>query len=79
MTLVGVHFDVCILTIDEGSTFEMRSTAGDTHLGAEAKGLVGHFIQGFKRQYGKDISNNARSIRRLRTACESLKSDESKY
>ena len=35
--------------------------------------MVNHFIQEFKRKYGKDISKNARSLRRLRTACERAK------
>ncbi|KAH8278181.1 hypothetical protein KR044_010889, partial [Drosophila immigrans] len=33
--LGGGTFDVSILTIDEGSLFEVRATAGDTHLGGE--------------------------------------------
>ena len=73
--LGGGTFDVSILTIDEGSIFEVRSTAGDTHLGGEDfdNRMVNHFIQEFKRKYGKDISKNARSLRRLRTACERAK------
>ena len=73
--LGGGTFDVSILTIDEGSIFEVRSTAGDTHLGGEDfdNRMVTHFIQEFKRKYGKDISKNARSLRRLRTACERAK------
>ena len=73
--LGGGTFDVSILTIDEGSIFEVRSTAGDTHLGGEDfdSRMVNHFIQEFKRKYGKDISKNARSVRRLRTACERAK------
>ena len=73
--LGGGTFDVSILTIDEGSIFEVRSTAGDTHLGGEDfdNRMVNHFIQEFKRKYGKDISKNTRSLRRLRTACERAK------
>ncbi|XP_062580005.1 heat shock 70 kDa protein-like [Saccostrea cucullata] len=73
--LGGGTFDVSILTIDEGSIFEVRSTAGDTHLGGEDfdNRMVNHFMQEFKRKYGKDISNNSRSLRRLRTACERAK------
>jgi L1 cell adhesion molecule like protein len=57
---------VSILSIDEGSLFEVRSTAGDTHLGGEDfdNRLVNHFIAEFKRKYGKDISGNNRAIRR---------------
>ncbi|XP_061191879.1 heat shock protein 70 B2-like [Saccostrea echinata] len=73
--LGGGTFDVSILTIDEGSIFEVRSTAGDTHLGGEDfdNRMVNHFVQEFKRKYGKDISNNSRSLRRLRTASERAK------
>ena len=73
--LGGGTFDVSILTIDEGSIFEVRSTAGDTHLGGEDfdNRMVDHFVQEFKRKYNKDVKKNARSIRRLRTACERAK------
>lgn len=73
--LGGGTFDVSILTIDEGSMFEVRSTAGDTHLGGEDfdNRLVNHFVQEFKRKHHKDISGNKRAIRRLRTACERAK------
>ncbi|XP_064612678.1 heat shock protein 70 B2-like [Liolophura sinensis] len=73
--LGGGTFDVSILTIDEGSMFEVRSTAGDTHLGGEDfdNRLVNHFVQEFKRKHHKDISGNKRSLRRLRTACERAK------
>lgn len=73
--LGGGTFDVSILTIDEGSIFEVRSTAGDTHLGGEDfdNRMVNHFVQEFKRKYNKDISKNNRSLRRLRTACERAK------
>jgi L1 cell adhesion molecule like protein len=73
--LGGGTFDVSILTIDEGSLFEVRSTAGDTHLGGEDfdNRLVDHFVQEFKRKYKKDISGNPRALRRLRTACERAK------
>ncbi|KAK6195265.1 hypothetical protein SNE40_000733 [Patella caerulea] len=72
--LGGGTFDVSILTIEDGM-FEVLSTAGDTHLGGEDfdNRLVSHFIQEFKRKHGKDISNNSRSLRRLRTCCERAK------
>ncbi|KAI8086381.1 70 kDa heat shock protein 3 [Halteromyces radiatus] len=72
--LGGGTFDVSLLTIDDG-VFEVKATAGDTHLGGEDfdNRLVAHFIQEFKRKYKKDISGNARSVRRLRTACERAK------
>jgi heat shock protein 1/8 len=73
--LGGGTFDVSILSIDEGSLFEVKSTAGDTHLGGEDfdNRLVNHFVEEFKRKFKKDLSGNARALRRLRTACERAK------
>lgn len=73
--LGGGTFDVSILTIDEGSLFEVKSTAGDTHLGGEDfdNRLVNHFVEEFKRKCKKDLSGNSRALRRLRTACERAK------
>ncbi|XP_047266626.1 heat shock cognate 70 kDa protein 2 [Capsicum annuum] len=72
--LGGGTFDVSLLTIDEG-IFEVKATAGDTHLGGEDfdNRMVNHFVQEFKRKNNKDISGNPRSLRRLRTACERAK------
>ncbi|XP_059141202.1 heat shock protein 70 B2-like [Physella acuta] len=73
--LGGGTFDVSILTIDEGSLFEVKATSGDTHLGGEDfdNRLVSHFVQEFKRKHNKDMSGSARAIRRLRTSCERAK------
>jgi L1 cell adhesion molecule like protein len=62
------------LTIEEG-IFEVKSTAGDTHLGGEDfdNRLVNHFVAEFKRKSKKDLTSNARALRRLRTACERAK------
>uniref|UniRef100_A0A8I3W5M8 Heat shock cognate 71 kDa protein n=1 Tax=Callithrix jacchus TaxID=9483 RepID=A0A8I3W5M8_CALJA len=67
--LGGGTFDVSILTIEDG-IFEVKSTAGDTHLGGEDfdNRMVNHFIAEFKRKHKKDISENKRAVRRLCTA-----------
>jgi L1 cell adhesion molecule like protein len=72
--LGGGTFDVSLLTIEEG-IFEVKSTAGDTHLGGEDfdNRLVNHFTNEFKRKHKKDLTSNARALRRLRTACERAK------
>ena len=89
--LGGGTFDVSLLTIEEG-IFEVKSTAGDTHLGGEDfdNRLVNHFVNEFKRKHKvslgnaissgqlanssqKDLTANARALRRLRTACERAK------
>ncbi|KAG7879088.1 hypothetical protein KL905_003517 [Ogataea polymorpha] len=72
--LGGGTFDVSLLSIEDG-IFEVKATAGDTHLGGEDfdNRLVNHFINEFKRKNKKDISGNQRALRRLRTACERAK------
>ena len=72
--LGGGTFDVSLLSIEDG-IFEVKATAGDTHLGGEDfdNRLVNFFIQEFKRKNKKDISTNQRALRRLRTACERAK------
>jgi heat shock protein 1/8 len=70
---VGTH-DVSLLSID-GGIFEVKATGGDTHCGGEDidNRLVQHFINEFKRKNKVDISDNARSIKRLKVACERVK------
>merc|ERR1712047_225062 len=72
--LGGGTFDVSILTLDDG-IFEVKSTAGDTHLGGEDfdNRMVDHFVKEFKRKHKKDLTGNKRALRRLRTACERAK------
>ena len=72
--LGGGTFDVSLLTIDDG-IFEVKATAGDTHLGGEDfdNRLVAWCLQEFKRKHKKDPSGNNRALRRLRTACERAK------
>jgi L1 cell adhesion molecule like protein len=72
--LGGGTFDVSVLTIEDG-IFEVKSTAGDTHLGGEDfdNRMVNHFVAEFKRKHKKDLATNPRALRRLRTACERAK------
>ncbi|KAF2071371.1 hypothetical protein CYY_007311 [Polysphondylium violaceum] len=72
--LGGGTFDVSLLTIEDG-VFEVKATAGDTHLGGEDfdNRMVNHFVEEFKRKNKKDIMGNQRAVRRLRTACERAK------
>jgi heat shock 70kDa protein 1/2/6/8 len=72
--LGGGTFDVSLLTIEEG-IFEVKATAGDTHLGGEDfdNRLVEYFVGEFKRKHRKDMTSNQRALRRLRTACERAK------
>lgn len=70
----GGTFDVSLVSID-GGICEVLATGGDTHLGGEDfdSRLVDYFAAEFKRKFKKDITENARSLRRLRTACERAK------
>tara|TARA_B100000900_G_C20530956_1_gene696295 strand:- start:64 stop:1404 length:1341 start_codon:yes stop_codon:yes gene_type:complete len=70
----GGTFDVSVLTIEDG-IFEVKATAGDTHLGGEDFDniLVQHFAQEFKRKNKLDIMESKKAIRRLKTACERAK------
>ena len=72
--LGGGTFDVSLLNIDDG-IFEVKATAGDTHLGGEDFDniLLQHFLVEFKRKHKHDLSDNKRASRRLRTACEKAK------
>lgn len=70
----GGTFDVSILNIED-SIFEVRATAGDTHLGGEDFDtlLVEHFADEFKKKTKLDLAGNKKALRRLRSACERAK------
>ncbi|KAF4651607.1 70-kilodalton heat shock protein [Perkinsus chesapeaki] len=73
--LGGGTFDVSLLTIEDG-IFEVKATAGDTHLGGEDfdNRILDFCMQDFKRKNrGKTIEGNQRAMRRLRTQCERAK------
>ncbi|KAH9989774.1 heat shock protein 70 family [Russula vinacea] len=72
--LGGGTFDVSLLNIS-GGVFAVKATAGDTHLGGEDfdNALLEHFKNEFKRKAKLDISDDARALRRLRSACERAK------
>lgn len=72
--LGGGTFDVTCLSIDEG-IFEVLATGGNSHLGGEDidNKLVEHFASEFKRKHKKEITTNARALKRLKQACERAK------
>ena len=72
--LGGGTMDISLLTID-GGIFEVKATAGDTHLGGEDidNRLVNYFVEEFKKKHKKDITTNPRSMKRLKTSCERIK------
>jgi len=72
--LGGGTFDVSLLTIEDG-VFEVKATAGDTHLGGEDfdNRMVQHFCKEFERKNKMELGVNQKAMRRLRTACEKAK------
>merc|ERR1719506_2275393 len=65
----GGTFDVSLLKIEDG-IFEVKATAGDTHLGGEDfdNRIVEHCIKEFGRKNkSATIEGNHRALRRLRT------------
>lgn len=71
----GGTFDVSILTIINGSLFEVRSTAGNTHLGGEDfdNRLISYLADEFEKQFHKDLTPDSWAMQRLRVAAECAK------
>lgn len=72
--LGGGTFDVSLVAIGNG-VYQVKATAGDTHLGGEdfTHRLVDHFVDEFERKTGKSVTGNNRATRRLAVVCERLK------
>jgi L1 cell adhesion molecule like protein len=70
----GGTLDISFLTLIDG-IFEVRATSGNTHLGGSDidNVLVDYFTAEFQRRHGKDLGDNPKAVRRLRTACEKAK------
>lgn len=70
----GGNLSVALMVIDDGY-IEVSATAGHSHLGGEDfdDRLLDYFVREFKNKTNKDVSNDARALRRLRTACERAK------
>ena len=69
----GTH-DVSLLSIDDG-VFEVKATAGDTHLGGEDidSRIVDYIVEEFKKKHKVSLSENKKALRRIRTASEKAK------
>ncbi|MEZ7779714.1 molecular chaperone DnaK [Micrococcus luteus] len=72
--LGGGTFDVSLLDVGDG-VVEVRSTAGDTHLGGDDfdRRLVDHFADEFKNENGIDLRNDPQALQRLFEAAEKAK------
>jgi len=72
--LGGGTFDVSILEVGEG-VFEVKSTAGDTHLGGDDfdKRVVDWLAEEFRREQGIDLRRDRQALQRLTEAAEKAK------
>ncbi|KAJ9542549.1 hypothetical protein OSB04_029055 [Centaurea solstitialis] len=75
--LGGGTFDVSLLNISKGGNVNVKAVGGDTHLGGEDfdKAMVNHCVQEFVKRNKKDVSKNAKSMAKLKVACEKAKRD----
>lgn len=73
--LGGGTFDVSIITIDEGSLFQVISTAGDTNFGGEdfTNRLLEYVCIEFEKKFKKNLRVNKRSLQKLRIGVEEAK------
>lgn len=74
--LGGGTFDVSILDIADG-TFEVLSTAGDTHLGGDDfdNKIIDWLANNFKNEHGIDLKADKMALQRLKEASEKAKKD----
>jgi molecular chaperone DnaK len=72
--LGGGTFDVSVLDVGDG-VFEVRSTAGDTHLGGDDfdQRVVDFVADEFKKDQGIDLRKDKQAMQRLREAAEKAK------
>jgi len=74
--LGGGTFDVSILDIADG-TFEVLSTAGDTHLGGDDfdQKIIDWLADNFKKENNIDLKQDKMALQRLKEAAEKAKKD----
>jgi len=72
--LGGGTFDISILEMGEG-TFQVKSTAGDTHLGGDDfdQRIMDWLADEFKKDQGIDLRNDKMAMQRLKEASEKAK------
>lgn len=72
--LGGGTFDVTVLEIGDG-VFEVKSTAGDTHLGGDDfdQEIMHWIMDEFKKEQGVDLSGDAIGLQRIKEAAEKAK------
>jgi heat shock protein 1/8 len=69
----GTH-DVSLLSLEDG-VFEVKATAGDTHLGGEDidSRIVDYVLEEFKKKHKVNLKENKKALRRIRSAAERAK------
>ncbi|MFD9187156.1 molecular chaperone DnaK [Streptomyces phaeochromogenes] len=74
--LGGGTFDVSILDVGDG-VVEVRSTAGDSHLGGDDfdRRLVDQLADGFQKENGIDLRKDPQALQRLFEASEKAKTE----
>ena len=72
--LGGGTFDVSVLEIGDG-VFEVKSTAGNTHLGGDDwdQRVIDWLVTEFKNSHGVDLANDKMATQRLKEAAEKAK------
>ncbi len=72
--LGGGTFDVSILELGDG-VFEVKSTAGDTHLGGDDfdKKIIDFLVEEFKKESGVDLAGDKQAMQRLKDSAEKAK------
>jgi len=72
--LGGGTFDISILEIGEG-TFQVKSTAGDTHLGGDDfdQRIMDWICDEFKKEQGIDLRQDRMALQRIKEAAEKAK------
>ena len=72
--LGGGTFDVSLLELGEG-VFDVKATAGDTHLGGDDwdQRIIDHLVKTFKDQNGVDLAKDKMAAQRLKEAAEKAK------
>ncbi|MEZ5163210.1 MAG: Hsp70 family protein [Fimbriimonadaceae bacterium] len=72
--LGGGTFDVSILDVGDG-VFEVKSTAGDSHLGGDDfdQKIVDYLATEFMKEHGIDLRKDSKALQRLKEAAEKAK------
>jgi molecular chaperone DnaK len=73
--LGGGTFDISIVRVSQGGTFEVLGTGGDTYLGGEDfdMAVLRHLTRAFEDQHGMGVPSDRTVLQRLKEAAEEAK------